>query len=490
MKQRSKEFRKRIVLQLLGIVVLYFLVTMGYDLIVGNKLTDSVSNYISIDSSIRSAEDLTCQVVSDGGMVEVEKLWVENQKIYYTLKGTAPGDVFLVIGKAGEETDTAAELFRVAKSGRITNAYTGNFSNCRFHLLMNVAFLTLFTAICLAELLRYRKKMLYSYDLMYIGGMLIWLICTVIIQWNIYFRFEYVLFDYYAGIQNSAYRFMLYTSPLVWVFCIALSVSNLSLIRHEGYRPVNALGILISVLLMIGSLIGFLAENFLHGTTAEQIRLQTIAMSSYCSVYSLFACLLEGAVIGGFLAAKHTPAMDFDYIIILGCMIRKDGTLTPLLRGRVDRAIAHAQAQERTTGKKAVFVPSGGQGRNEVMAEGEAMKQYLLSQGIPEEQILVENQSRNTAENMLFSKALIEAEKPDAKIAFSTTNYHVFRAGIIATQKDFCPEGMGGKTKWYFWPNAFIREFFGMLVYTKYAVGVILILLISVFAMIGTMIVR
>lgn len=490
MKEVRRDFRRRMVLHLAAVLVLYLLVTMGYDLVVGTDLTDSVSNYISTDSSVRSAEDLSWQVVSDGGMLEVKKLWVADQKIHYTLHGTEPGDVFLVIGKNADETATTAELFRVEKGGKITDVYTGNFSNCRFHLLMNVVFLTIYALICLIELLRFRRKMRYSYDLMYVGGLLIWLTCTVIMQWHTYLNFEYVLFDYYANIQKSAYQFMLYSAPVVWAFCIALSVSNISLIRHERFRLVNVLGILISVFLMIGSLIGFLADKLMFGTTANQIRLINIVMCTYCSVYSLLACLLAGAVISGIAAARHTPSMDCDYIIILGCMIRKDGSLTPLLRGRVDRAAAHARQQEQLTGKRAVLVPSGGQGANEVMAEGEAMKQYLLSQGFPEDQILVEDKSTNTAENMLFSKQLIDARQKDAKIAFATTNYHVFRSGIIATQKDFCPEGMGSRTKWYFWPNAFIREFLGMVFYTKFTLAGVLALLIAFFVMIETMVVR
>ena len=57
--------------------------------------------------------------------------------------------------------------------------------------------------------------------------------------------------------------------------------------------------------------------------------------------------------------------------------------------------------------------------------------------------------------------------QPDAEdpvIAFSTTNYHVFRAGILAADLGMNVDGMGAKTKWYFWPNALIREFVGMLV--------------------------
>lgn len=76
-----------------------------------------------------------------------------------------------------------------------------------------------------------------------------------------------------------------------------------------------------------------------------------------------------------------------------------------------------------------------------------------------------ETKSTNTLQNMKFSKELIADSK--AKIAFSTTNYHVFRSGIFAGQAGLKAEGMGSKTKWYFWTNAFIREFVGLLVSQK-----------------------
>lgn len=79
-------------------------------------------------------------------------------------------------------------------------------------------------------------------------------------------------------------------------------------------------------------------------------------------------CFLIGAIICGALAARHVPEGEADYIIILGCAIRKDGTLFPLLRGRVDRALAFAEKQLERSGRAAVFVPSGGQGRNEVIS--------------------------------------------------------------------------------------------------------------------------
>ena len=60
---------------------------------------------------------------------------------------------------------------------------------------------------------------------------------------------------------------------------------------------------------------------------------------------------------------------------------------------------------------------------------------------------------------MVFSKEKIDKINKDGKIIFSTTNYHVFRSGVIAEDAGIDCEGIGSKTKWYFYSNAVIREF-------------------------------
>ncbi|MBQ4188013.1 MAG: hypothetical protein II642_09020, partial [Firmicutes bacterium] len=64
-------------------------------------------------------------------------------------------------------------------------------------------------------------------------------------------------------------------------------------------------------------------------------------------------------------------------------------------------------------------------------------------------------------------KEKILAQNPSAKIGFSTNNYHVFRSGYFASAAGMKAEGMGAKTKWYFWPNAAVREFIGLLTKQK-----------------------
>ena len=171
---------------------------------------------------------------------------------------------------------------------------------------------------------------------------------------------------------------------------------------------------------------------------------------------------------------RHEPKKEQDYLIVLGCGLRKDGTPTPLLAGRVDRALRFYRAQLEETGKAPVFITSGGQGPNEVVSESASMKAYLMEQGVPEAHILEEDRSRTTYENMQFSKGIIQAGKPDAKVAFATTNYHVFRSGLMARRVKLPAEGMGAKTKWYFWPNAAVREFVGLLTEHRLKQGLVL----------------
>jgi uncharacterized SAM-binding protein YcdF (DUF218 family) len=213
------------------------------------------------------------------------------------------------------------------------------------------------------------------------------------------------------------------------------------------------------------------------------------------AVYLYFECMMIGTITANAIAARYEPRKDKDYLIVLGCAIRKDGTPTPLLRGRLDRALSFARAQQAETGKEAVFVLSGGKGADECISEAECMRRYLSARGIPEERMILEDQSADTAENMTFSKRLIldrvrpgkEAPKgywptldaPEAKIAFSTNKYHVFRSGLKARRVKLRAQGMGCRSKWYFWPNASVREFIGLLTQHRIKQGLILLGMIA-----------
>ena len=91
------------------------------------------------------------------------------------------------------------------------------------------------------------------------------------------------------------------------------------------------------------------------------------------------------------------------------------------------------------------------------------MKRYLLEKGIPEACIVTEDRSHNTFQNMQYSKALIERNALGNRVVFATTNYHVFRSGVWARRAGLPAEGMGSRTRWWYWPNAFMRECAGLM---------------------------
>ncbi len=105
------------------------------------------------------------------------------------------------------------------------------------------------------------------------------------------------------------------------------------------------------------------------------------------------------------------------------------------------------------------------------------MTNYLLSEGISGDCIMPETESKNTLENTKNSKAIIDGHYENANVVFSTTNYHVFRSGVLATKAGLKVDGMGAKTKRYFWPNAQMREFIG-LIYSEWKINLVVILLI------------
>ena len=102
---------------------------------------------------------------------------------------------------------------------------------------------------------------------------------------------------------------------------------------------------------------------------------------------------------------------NFDYIIILGSGLIDGDKVPKLLGDRIDKAIAVYKGSSAGT----KIIPSGGQGNDETIPEAVAMKKYLLEKGIPEQDIIIEDSSTTTYENLTNSKAIIDSRKGEKK---------------------------------------------------------------------------
>lgn len=274
---------------------------------------------------------------------------------------------------------------------------------------------------------------------------------------------QFSLHSMWYTLLNSGKNYLNLTSPLLIVFAGGLFASNIALIRHNGRGFVNYLAMVLAFAIIAGLLIIGIVNDHISSTDPNAL-VPNLILNIVCAVYLYFECLITGTVIADVIAAKYHPDPDKDFLIILGAGLEKDGTPSRILRERADLACAFYTDQIEKTGKTACFIPSGGQGSDEIISEAESIKAYLCSKNIPETQILPEDQSTNTAENMRFSKAIITETQPNGKIAFFTSDFHVFRAGLKARRVKMRAVGMGAPTRWYFWPNASVREFAGLMI--------------------------
>lgn len=357
---------------------------------------------------------------------------------------------------------------RVTRFHTVYDSSDGGFSGDTVAILAATLFWLLTGAIMLWNFFQAKGPSFYQYRTIWFAGFSLFALITGLCLLEVSIRHladpvSYSMLNVYSALSGASVRFMHLTALPFAAFAAAMAVSNIALLRHQRPRPQNMLGILAGILLAAGIGVSLYITSLDFVGSEREYRLHMTFQNTCTTFFVYFECMLAGSVICGLKAARHTPAPDKDYIVIQGCWFRKDGSLPPLLKGRVDKALAFWRRQKEATGREACFIPSGGQGPDESMPEAEAMRQYLLSQDVPARLIRPEAASRNTFENMSFSKEIIREKDPEARVVFSTTSYHVFRSGIWANLAGLSAEGIGSKTKWWYWPNAFMRETAGLL---------------------------
>ena len=317
-----------------------------------------------------------------------------------------------------------------------------------------------------------KKNKLYSYENARLLGAIIFISLVFIFDicltgYDYFYGYNKSLYQLIEGIQDDIYIVLILILPFAFIVTILAMISNLKLMKKEGKGWKNMLGIILGGFICLSTISVIIGKALTFSTNAFEVTITDYFFNAIVMFIIYLECILVGNCILGIKAAKNIPKFDKDCIIILGCRVKKDGDLSNLLKGRVDRAIEFSQMQKQETGKEIIFVPSGGKGDDEPISEAQAMKNYLIKKGINEDSILIEDKSINTYENIKLSNSLIESKIKNAKTAFATTNYHVFRTMIIANNQNLNIEGIGAKTKTYFWVNAFIREYVATLVSEK-----------------------
>ncbi|MDO4797144.1 MAG: YdcF family protein [Coriobacteriales bacterium] len=409
-----------------------------------------------------------------------------------TVDQTSRGTVHIVFGASGDGTTTATvgsgdsqeewEL-RVVDGAILEGGV--NFSGYESVHVSVCIFLGVLTVLFASVLVQLWRASWYGYTMVAAGGGLLFSL----------FQFAFFLMLLLRGsLRDFLDLAMEITSMSDWfamasllpmaVLALLVSASNLMLIRREGLRPVNMLGIAVSIVWAAANLIWMHMGTIVFDVFGSvQITLIVDTLVSAAITYG--ECLLLSTILCAWLASRHVPAHGADYAVVLGCGLRPDGTPCPLLAGRVNRALTFDEQRVAAGDAPVTFVPSGGQGPDEVISEAQSMGNYLQSKGVALERIVCEDKSQTTRENMAFSREVIERHAgrdiSELRVVFSTTNYHVFRGYVCAHMAGMEVEGMGSKTRAYFWPNAFLREFAGLLVTQRQSILQVFVVLAVIY---------
>ena len=420
----------------------------------------------TLSFDINNASDYELLVDEETGKIEVLDKTEKDGKLLVKVKAKESGKVCLYLDYGEFQT---GKIIYIHKSKIITeDNFLGKSTGSEI-IPISFSIILMYGLFLLIK--KYKsclKENMYQYKNIAYLGLIIFISFFAINNALSVFNYQ-GLFETVNRVIDSLSFVSFILLPVSFITFILVTISNINLIKKEGKSLRNLLGLFLGIFICLLTLL----SNYVYNLLMQSQKINIYNLNSagpyiynfleamvYLTVTYL-ECILIATIIIAIKSIKKKIQSNKDYMIILGCQIKKDGTLTPLLKGRVDRAIEFRNEQLETTGKDLIFVPSGGKGNDEVISEAEAMKKYLLEQGIKEKNILTENKSKNTYENIKFSNKLINNKK--VNIGFSTTNYHVMRAGLIATEQGLKIEGIGSKTKSYFWINAFIREFIGTL---------------------------
>jgi vancomycin permeability regulator SanA len=115
-----------------------------------------------------------------------------------------------------------------------------------------------------------------------------------------------------------------------------------------------------------------------------------------------------------------------DIAVVLGNAVNADSSLSPVLRGRVDKAwLLYRQ------GRVHKVMVSGGKGMKAgKVPEGLAMKRYLVQKGIPPADIIEDNDGESTYLTAKDFRTLNSVQHYSSVIAVSTF-YHITRCKYI-----------------------------------------------------------
>lgn len=175
----------------------------------------------------------------------------------------------------------------------------------------------------------------------------------------------------------------------------------------------------------------------------------------FCIYSFAIYCFLISVVMAVFASI---PPAENSSEIILGAQVK--GTAPSL--SLYDRIIAGEKYLKENP--DSICVATGGLGNTALITEARCIADVLTEHGIAQDRIYLENNSRNTQENIKFAYSIIKENGENENIAIVSDGFHQARARLIARKLGIKSQigAVSAKTNWIYLPTFWIREWFAL----------------------------
>ncbi|MDP4094733.1 MAG: YdcF family protein, partial [Bacillota bacterium] len=166
--------------------------------------------------------------------------------------------------------------------------------------------------------------------------------------------------------------------------------------------------------------------------------------------------LIEGLII---YSGRPEQAKPADYLVVLGAGLHGE-TMSLSLQYRMNKSLDYLKLYPDTK-----VIVSGGQGAGEKISEAEAMKRFLVKNGIDEKRILNEDKSLNTMQNFKYSRQVIlnNGGSPQSRIEIITNGFHMLRSRLLADRNGFIFSTYPCSTPPSVLINCYLREYLAVI---------------------------
>ncbi|MGC8595239.1 MAG: YdcF family protein [Candidatus Kryptoniota bacterium] len=216
------------------------------------------------------------------------------------------------------------------------------------------------------------------------------------------------------------------------LFLLCLSVVFLAgtfYLQSEGiYRDSASIACYVSIMFQMGTAVALLRNRELH------------IKSGVCSGLALMLMTTAGSFAYTFTEKDvEISPLSADAVVVLGASVWGPDKPSPLLQGRLDRAL---EAEAKTAHAK-IIVTGGTPRFGTVESEVEAL--YLRSKGIRDSDIIRDNVSLRTSDQARFIKDVIVDSLKLHKIVIVSDRWHLPRALLMCRWRGVDAEGLSSK---------------------------------------------